>query len=66
MYGATISIDTDGLREALKCGENVFAELAKEHKELEKYYIEFKQLVSETNTQLDECEKIENFEAKEQ
>lgn len=48
----------------MKCVDDVFAELVGEHKELEKYYLEFKTHVKETILQLDECEKIENPESK--
>lgn len=54
------------MRKSIQCGDNVFAELVKEYKELEKYHVEYKQLVNETNSQLDECEKIEDIDSKEE
>lgn len=56
----------DGVRKSIKCGDDVFVELVTENKELEKYHEEYKVLAADANKQLDECEKIENQEQKEE
>lgn len=56
----------DGMRKSIKCGDDVFAELVSENKELEKFHVEYKELAAEANKQLDECEKIENQDQKEE
>lgn len=66
MYAGTISVDIEAMRNALKCADNVFGELAKEHKELESFHAEYKAIVGESNSQLDECEKIQDSDAQEE
>lgn len=56
----------DGMRKSIKCGDEVFGELVTDNKELEKFHAEYKELATEANKQLDECEKIENQEEKEE
>lgn len=65
MYAGLLD-GADGMRRSMKCGDAVFDELVSEHKELEKYHIEYKALTAEATKQLDECEKIENTDQKEE
>lgn len=65
MYAGLLD-GADGLRKSIKCGDDVFGELATEYKELEKYHEEYKALAADADRQLDECEKIEGQEQKEE
>lgn len=66
MADGTISVDIESMRKALKCADGVFGELTQEHKELESYHDEYKTIVAESNSHLDECQKIEDSEAQEE
>lgn len=66
MNAASISVDIEGVRKLLKCADNVFGELAKEHKELEKYHAQYKAIVGESNSELDECQKLDDSDAQEE
>lgn len=54
------------MRKSLNCADDVFGEMAEEHKKLESYYAEYKGLVAASNSELDECVKIEDSHAKEE
>lgn len=63
---ATSLIDPESMRQSIICGDGVFAKLSGEHKELEKFHVEYKALASDANQKLDECLKIEDSEAREE
>lgn len=63
---ATSLIDSESMRESIKCGDGVFGKLAAEHKELEKFHVEYKALASDANQKLDECMKIEESDDREE
>lgn len=67
MHGAqSSSMGAADLRELIKCVDGIFVEMIKEHKELEKYRPEYKILAKETNAQLDECERNDNPQTKQE
>lgn len=54
----------EDFRKLLKCVDGVFGELTPTYKELEPHHAEFKAKATEINLKLDECEKTENPESK--
>lgn len=62
----TIDNEITKFREKLQCYDNSFIKLAAEFRGLDKLYVEFKVGIEETKSELDECEKIEKAESKEE
>lgn len=56
----------DEVRKSLKCIDGDFGKLAGEHKELVKYYSQYKALAKKINLKMDGCEKTENPVSKKQ
>lgn len=52
------------IRRTLECVDGIFAQLAEKYKELAKYHPDFQTKAKEINTILDECEKAENPDTK--
>lgn len=66
MYADEPPYDAPQFRELLKCVGGVVDEVVGKYKELEKYHPEYKALAEKTNSKLDECEKAEKADAKNQ
>lgn len=56
--------DVNQVRKKLECGDGVFAQLAEEFKELEKYHSDYKTYAKTTNSMLDECVSTEKLTLK--
>lgn len=54
------------LQKTISCINDVFGEQSQEHKELEKYYSEYKTYALDSNLRLEECKKIEDSDKKDE
>lgn len=64
MYADEPPYNSEQFRELIKCVDGVFTELMGKYNELEKHHPEYQALAEKTNLKLDECDKAENDDAK--
>lgn len=56
--------DAPQFRDLIKCVDGVFAEVMSKYNTLEKHHPEYQALIEKTNLKLNECDKAENADAK--
>lgn len=64
VYADEPPYDTPQFREMIKCVDGVFTEVMEKYSELKKHYPEFQALAEKTNLKLNECDKADNADAK--